>query len=97
MLACARNIKRNGAPIIAITRSDDSPLAKLSDLNLCVASSEVLVRTGAMSSRISQLNIIDIIYVAYINRNYDESIRQLKRTYIRKVGTNGSTDANKSE
>jgi DNA-binding MurR/RpiR family transcriptional regulator len=97
MLTCARNIKKNGAPIVAITRSDESPLAKLSDLNLRVASSEVLIRTGAMSSRISQLNIIDILYVAYINRNYDESINQLKRTYISKAGTNGSTDANESE
>lgn len=97
MLTCARNIKKNGAPIIAITRSDESPLAKLSDLNLCVASSEVLIRTGAMSSRISQLNIIDILYVAFINRNYDESISQLKRTYISKIGTTGVTDANKSE
>jgi DNA-binding MurR/RpiR family transcriptional regulator len=97
MLTCARNIKKNGAPIIAITRSDESPLAKLSDLNLRVASSEVLIRTGAMSSRISQLNIIDILYVAYINRNYDVSISQLKRTYISKAGTNGGTDANESE
>jgi RpiR family transcriptional regulator, murPQ operon repressor len=97
MLTCARNIKKNGAPIIAITRSDESPLAKLSDLNLRVASSEVLIRTGAMSSRISQLNIIDILYVSYINRNYDESISQLKRTYISKLGTNSGTDADKSE
>ena len=97
MLTCARNIKKNQAPIIAITRSDESPLAKLSDLNLCVASSEVRIRTGAMSSRISQLNIIDILYVAYINRNYDESFSQLKRTYIKKVGANGSEYAEKTK
>jgi DNA-binding MurR/RpiR family transcriptional regulator len=93
MLTCARYIKKNGALIIAITRSDDSPLAKLSDLNLCVASSEVLIRTGAMSSRISQLNIIDILYVAYIHQDFDESINQLKRTYISKIGADGTTDA----
>ena len=85
MLRCAREIKKRGAPILALTRSDASPLAKLADINLCVASSELLIRTGAMSSRISQLNVIDIIYMAYINQSYDTSMRQLKRTSIHKI------------
>ena len=79
MLTCARNVKMNGAPIIAITRSNITPLARLADYNLRVASSEVLERTGAMSSRISQLNIIDILYVAFINQDYEKKINLLKK------------------
>lgn len=97
MLTCARTVKQNGAPIITITRSNNSPLAKLADYNLRVASSEVLVRTGAMSSRISQLNIIDILYVAYINRNYEEKMNQLKKTYISKAGADDGTNTGNNE
>lgn len=84
MITCAEEIKKAGAPIILITRFDDSPLARLADYNLCIATSEVIIRSGAMSSRISQLNMVDILYTAYINHDLDENIRQLKRTHIRK-------------
>lgn len=84
MITCAEEIKKAGVPIILISRFDDSPLARLADYNLCVASSEVIIRSGAMSSRISQLNMIDILYTAYINHDFEENIRRLKRTHIKK-------------
>ena len=81
---CAEIIRDKGLPIILISRLDDSPLTRLADYNLCVASTEVLIRHGAMSSRISQLNMIDILYTAYIRHNFEENMQQLKRTHIRK-------------
>lgn len=39
---------------------------------------------GRMSSRISQLNIIDILYTAYINRNYDACVKKFADNYIEK-------------
>lgn len=84
MITCAEVIKKAGAPIILISRFDDSPLARLADYNLCVASSEVIIRSGAMSSRISQLNMVDILYTAYMNHNFEENIKRLKRTHIKK-------------
>ena len=48
------------------------------------SSNESLFRTGAMSSRISQLNIIDILYTALSNLTFDASLDQLSRTYIQK-------------
>lgn len=84
MIACAEEIKKQDVPIILISRFDDSPLAKLADYNLCVAATEFIMRSGAMSSRISQLNIIDILYTAYINQDFDENMKQLQRTHIRK-------------
>lgn len=84
MIACGRIIKEKGLPIILISRLEDSPLSELADYNLCVASTEVLVRHGAMSSRISQLNMIDILYTAYIGRDFEKNMEQLKKTHIRK-------------
>ena len=39
-----------------------------------------------MFSRISQLNIIDILYTALANDRYEASLEQLSRTHIRKPG-----------
>lgn len=86
MINCAEEIRKNDAPIILISRFEDSPLAKLADYNLCVASTEYIVRSGAMSSRISQLNVIDILYTAYVNQDFDKYMQQLERTHIKKEG-----------
>lgn len=85
-LRCAQTAKANRTPIIAITRFETSPLAKLADYNLYVASTELFFRSGAMSSRISQLNMIDILYAAYVNQNYEECIRRISVTHVEKEG-----------
>ena len=84
MITCAKTVKERGAAIIAITRFADSKLSRIADFNLYVAASEFLVRSGAMSSRISQLNVVDILYTAYLNRHYEEMAIQVKKTYMPK-------------
>lgn len=84
MIECMKALKENGTPTIAITRFVKSPVSDLADEKLYTASNESLFRTGAMSSRISQLNIIDILYAALINLTFDASLDQLSRTYIQK-------------
>ena len=84
MIRCAEALKKNGVPIILISRFGDSPLARLADCNLSVAATEYIVRSGAMSSRISQLNMIDILYTAYINRDFEANMKRLQRTHIKK-------------
>ena len=84
MIECMKVMKNNGASIIAITSYNPSPVAELSDYNLYVAPNEAILRSGAMSSRISQLNIIDILFIAYAIREYDISVERLKRNYIEK-------------
>ena len=39
-----------------------------------------------MSSRISQLNMIDILYAIYVNQNYEECIRRIRVTHVEKEG-----------
>jgi DNA-binding MurR/RpiR family transcriptional regulator len=77
-------VKENGATVIAVTRFEENPLAIIADYNLSVAATEFTFRSGAMSSRIAQLNIIDILYTAYVNRAYEENVMQFQRTHIEK-------------
>ncbi len=84
MIECAKSLKENGAKMILITRFATSELAELADYNLYVAAHESLFRNGAMSSRISQLNMIDILYTAFANTDYERSMRRLCATHINK-------------
>lgn len=86
VIECMKTLKENKTPIIAITRCIDSPVAELADQKLYTTANESIFRSGAMSSRISQLNIIDILYTALANESYEESLEQLSRTHIRKPG-----------
>ena len=84
VLRCVSAVKENGATVIAVTRFEENPLAIIADYNLSVAATEFTFRSGAMSSRIAQLNIIDILYTTYINRAYEENVMQFQRTHIEK-------------
>ncbi|MBE5979651.1 MAG: MurR/RpiR family transcriptional regulator [Paenibacillaceae bacterium] len=86
MLQCAKEAKANGAKVIAITRAVESKLAAEADYVLPVAATELIHRSGAMSSRISQLNVVDVLFTAYVNRNYEFCMNQFGRTHIQKDG-----------
>ena len=84
MVRCAVNAKENGAMVISITKIGDTPIGELADYSLYVASNEFSFRSGAMSSRIAQLNLIDILYSSYVSQMYDDSLELLEKTQIRK-------------
>ena len=86
VIACMEALKKNGVPTIAITRYSPSRVAQLADYKLYIAANESLFRNGAMSSRIAQLNAIDILYTAYASLNYEKTLRTLTRTHISKPG-----------
>lgn len=86
VVECMKALKENRTPIIAITRCIDSPVAELADQKLYTTANESVFRSGAMSSRMSQLNIIDILYTALANAAYEESLEQLSKTHIHKPG-----------
>lgn len=72
--------KEAGATIICITNSSKSPITKISDIVLQTASKETLFRTDAISSRIAQLTIIDILVAAVANQQYDLYYGNLQKT-----------------
>lgn len=84
MIECVKAMKENGVKTISITRYGASPIVELCDYNIFVAANEAIVRSGAMSSRISQLNIIDILYTGYVNTQFEKSLEQISKTHIRK-------------
>ncbi len=98
MVECMKIMKENKTPIIAITRCVNSPVSELADQLLYTTANESVFRSGAMASRTSQLNIIDILYTALANDQYESSLEQLSRTHIRKPGqTAGKLYKNSSQ
>lgn len=84
IVQCLKELKANGTPCIAITRFAPSQVAKMADYRLYIAANESLFRNGAMSSRLAQLNVVDILYTAFASATYEQSVRQLARTHIEK-------------
>lgn len=84
MINCAEELNKNQVPIILISKFENSLLTQMADCNLSVAAMEYIVRSGAMSSRIAQLNVVDILYTAYINRDFENNMDRLQKTHIKK-------------
>lgn len=63
--------KAQGATILAITNFEASPVANLSDIKLLTASHEKIFQSETMVSRLSQLAIIDMLYLGLIRKNYE--------------------------
>lgn len=81
---CAKQLKANGVPVIAITCFVESELSKLADYNLYVSATEYEFTSGKFTSRLSQLLVIDILYLAYIQATYSTSQTALIATHIDK-------------
>lgn len=89
MIECMEALRENGCPCIAVTRSVPSPVAKLADHCLYTATNEFTFRIGALSSRMAQLNVVDILYAAYVNAEYDHCMKRFVRTHILKEEKKG--------
>jgi len=72
--------KHNGAVVITLTRFGSNPVADLADIQLFTSSLEKSIRSGAMASRIAQLNVIDILYIGIAGNHYEESVQSLENT-----------------
>jgi DNA-binding MurR/RpiR family transcriptional regulator len=79
-----------GATTVAITNNPRSTMAVRADHVLISAGRETEFRPGALASRISQLVVVDCVFVGVAQRVYDSSQEALRRTrsavaeYIRK-------------
>ncbi|WP_071460880.1 MurR/RpiR family transcriptional regulator [Bacillus massilinigeriensis] len=76
VLELAKFAKSKGIIVIAITNLDKSPLHKLASIRLCTPVVEQDFRVGTLSSRMTQLNIIDALYLATFNRVGDSVVEQ---------------------
>ena len=76
-----RVARTRGATTIAITNFAGSTIAGHADLLLTTASRETTFRSGAMSSRIAQLAVVDCLFAGVAQRSYDAAITALESTY----------------
>lgn len=72
--------RQGGAITISITKYAPSTLSDRCDIHLHVACSEVAVRTGATSSRIAMLHIVDLLFSAVISKEYEDAKTVLDRS-----------------
>lgn len=70
-----------GAHTIAITNFPDSPLSEAADTTLATSAKESRFRSGAMSSRIAQMAVVDFIAVRLLQSGVAGSPAALQRTY----------------
>lgn len=81
VIKCVENANKNNVPVISITKAGISnKLEDLSDITLKVPYVEKSLREGAMSSRISQLAIIDMLFIGMAKENIEEIENKLVAT-----------------
>lgn len=91
MVECARCARERGAQVIAITRlGNGNGVARYADYVLGIATSEPLVRSGAMGSRLSQLLVVDVLFSAFVAKNYERCAELICRNYTVKEGEGAS-------
>ena len=81
IISAALLAKDNKAKIISVVKLGTSLLAELSDIVLYTSSLEGEFRSAAMTSRISQLAVIDALFTNCAYIDIDKSIRTLERTF----------------
>lgn len=70
--------KSRGIKVISLTSIADNPISDLADIKLHTVAEDVAFRSTAISSRIAQLFIIDILYIGLVRKNYDTAKEYLK-------------------
>jgi DNA-binding MurR/RpiR family transcriptional regulator len=76
-----REASSHGARTVAITNFPRSPIAAAAGLVLLTAARETAFRSGAMTSRIAQLTVVDCLFVVLAQRDLPASRDALERTY----------------
>lgn len=79
LIDSAKIAKKSGAQVIGIISSENAPLIKQCDLTLSLYSQEAALRLAPMTSRLVQLAIIDVLFVAVAMNNFEATKVQLDR------------------
>lgn len=76
-----REAGSHGARTVAITNFPRSPITVTSDYVLLTAARETAFRSGAMTSRIAQLTVVDCLFVVLAQHELPDSMTALERTF----------------
>lgn len=72
--------KKSGAFTIAITNYAKSPITKVADAILLTSATETPLRSGALTSKIAQLHVLDILYTALTLKEKGKAYDYLNKT-----------------
>jgi DNA-binding MurR/RpiR family transcriptional regulator len=73
--------KKAGAIIIAITNHPASPIGRLADHVLVTSAKESRFRSGAMTSRLVQLAMVDFLFVRIMQQLFSSASASLEKTF----------------
>src|SRR5690606_27600099 len=76
-----RIARERGATTVAVTTFPESPLVAHADVVLTTTARETQFRSGALSSRIAQLALVDFLFVRVAQRLFDRTTANLRATY----------------
>lgn len=77
VLIATKEAKKRGAKIVSLTKLADNPLSEMSDISLYSAVQDGLFRSSAISSRIAQLMVIDIIFLMYALKSPKDNLNRI--------------------
>jgi DNA-binding MurR/RpiR family transcriptional regulator len=80
-IASTRIARQAGAKTICITNYGKSPLQQHCDVVLFTAAQETKYRMEALSSRIAQMVVIDVLYARLATERWSESLDAIKRSH----------------
>ena len=72
--------KENDIKIISLTEDTNNPLRNLADAQLTYVSSETILETGSVSSKIQQIFLMDLVYTEVIKDIFSEAVDRKLRT-----------------
>ncbi len=75
-------IRPTGAKVIVITSNLGSPVTEYADQILLNSSKETPFRGSAMASRMSQLAVIDMLFLGVASTEYDQVYSAIKKTRV---------------
>ncbi len=76
----AKHFKDAGGNVISICKNPSTRLGKLSDIVFSIASDEGIFRLGAMTSRLSQMFVVDMIVLFIAMHDMDKSQESILKT-----------------
>ncbi len=82
IIEVAQELRKLKVPTVSLTSPGNNPVANLCRYNLNVDASESWDRLGGMSSRLSFLNLIDALFTALLNTNYETYIANMVDTRV---------------
>jgi Transcriptional regulators len=71
---------KSGAFTIAITNYEKSPITRVANAVLLTSARETPLRSGALTSKIAQLHVLDILYTALAIREEEKAYKMLNKT-----------------